>query len=153
MVTETDTHTWRKSCMMKAYIRSCIYRTSETGREKQGTESPSQPSERISIANTVIWELWLPLQWDHKCLWLKPPCLWCFVREGHKWASLVTQSVKNPPAMQETWVPSLRRSPEGGNGNPLQYSCLGNLMDRGPWRNVVHGVAKHQIWLSDEATT
>ena len=48
--------------MMKAYIRSCIYRTSETGREKQGTESPSQPSERISIANTVIWELWLPLQ-------------------------------------------------------------------------------------------
>ena len=29
-----------------------------------------------------------------------------------------------------------------GNGNPLQYSCLGNPMDRGPWRAAVHGVAK-----------
>ena len=46
--------------------------------------------------------------------------------------------VKNPPAMQETWV----QSPGGGNGNPLQYSCLGNPMDRGAWRARVHGVAK-----------
>ena len=33
-------------------------------------------------------------------------------------------------------------SPGGGNGNPLQYSCLGNLMDRGAWRATVHVVAK-----------
>ena len=89
-------------------------------------------------------------------------------------ASLTAQLVKNPPAMQETWVqflgredllekgyathssvlglplwlsgkestcnvgdpgliPGLGRSPGEGNGNPLQYSYLGNLMDRGAW--------------------
>ena len=42
--------------------------------------------------------------------------------------------------MQETQVGSLR----GGNGNPLQYSCLGNPMDRGAWQATVHGVAKSQ---------
>ena len=50
-------------------------------------------------------------------------------------ASLVAQTVKNLPAMQETeiWVWSLgqKRSPGEGNGNPLQYSCLENSMDRG----------------------
>ena len=35
-----------------------------------------------------------------------------------------------------------RRSPGEGNGNPLQYSCLDNPMDRGAWRAIVHGVAK-----------
>ena len=39
--------------------------------------------------------------------------------------------VKNPPA--NTGVESLRRSPGEGNSNPLQYSCLGNFMDRGAW--------------------
>ena len=34
------------------------------------------------------------------------------------------------------------RSPGEGNGNPLQYSCLGNLMDRGAWWATVHGVEK-----------
>ena len=36
------------------------------------------------------------------------------------------------------------RSPGGGNGNPLQYSCLGNPMDLGAWWATVHGVAKSQ---------
>ena len=36
----------------------------------------------------------------------------------------------------------LGRSPEEGNSNPLQYSCLGNPMDRGAWLSIVHGVAK-----------
>ena len=35
-------------------------------------------------------------------------------------------------------IPGSRRSPGGGNGNPLQFSCLGNLMDRGAWRAKVH---------------
>ena len=34
------------------------------------------------------------------------------------------------------------RSPGGGNGNPLQYSCQGNPMDRGGWRPIVHGVTR-----------
>jgi len=36
----------------------------------------------------------------------------------------------------------LGRPPEEGNGNPLQYSCLDNPMDRGAWQVIVHGVAK-----------
>ena len=36
----------------------------------------------------------------------------------------------------------LRRSPEGGNDNPLQYSCLKNPTDREAWKTTVHGVAK-----------
>ena len=39
-------------------------------------------------------------------------------------------------------VPGLGRLPEGGHGNPLQYSCLENPMDRGAWRATVHGVIK-----------
>ena len=43
----------------------------------------------------------------------------------------------------------LGRSPGEGNGNPLQYSCLENPMDRGAWWDTVHGVAKSQTRLSD----
>ena len=46
-------------------------------------------------------------------------------------------------------MPGLGRSPGGGNGNPFQYSCLENSMDRGAWKAVVHGVAKSQTQLSD----
>ena len=41
-------------------------------------------------------------------------------------------------------IPGSGRSREEGNGNPLQYSCLGNHMDRGAWRAAVHEVAKSQ---------
>ena len=58
----------------------------------------------------------------------------------YSWASVVAQTVKNPPAMRETWVhPELRRSPGGGHGNPLQCSCLENphrqrsLVGYSPW--------------------
>ena len=53
--------------------------------------------------------------------------------------------VKNPPAIQETWVGSLHREDplhREGNGNPLQYSGLGNPTDRGAWWATVRGVAK-----------
>ena len=46
-------------------------------------------------------------------------------------------------------IPGWGRSPRVGNGNPLQYSCLENPMDRGAWRATVHGVTKSQIRLSD----
>ena len=42
-------------------------------------------------------------------------------------------------------ISGLGRSPEVGNSNLLQYSCLENSMDRGVWRAIVHGVAKSQI--------
>ena len=46
-------------------------------------------------------------------------------------------------------VPGSGSSPEEGNGNPLQYSCLGNPLDRGAWWATVHGVTKSQTQLSD----
>ena len=57
---------------------------------------------------------------------------------------LIAQSVKNLPAMQETWVRFLGRedSPGEGDGNSLQYSCVKNPMDREAWCTTVHGVAR-----------
>ena len=54
--------------------------------------------------------------------------------------------VKNPSANEGntrdiSLIPGLGRSPGGGNGNPLQYSCLENSMDRGAWWVRVHGIA------------
>ena len=46
-------------------------------------------------------------------------------------------------------IPGLGRSPGEGNGNPLQYYCLENPMDRGAWQAIVHGVAKSRARLSD----
>ena len=46
------------------------------------------------------------------------------------------------------WIPGLGRSLGGGNGNPLQYSCLEHSMDRGALRATVHGIAKSQTRLS-----
>ena len=46
-------------------------------------------------------------------------------------------------------LPGLGRSPGEGSGNPPQYPCLENLMDRGAWWAAVHGVAKSQARLSD----
>ena len=46
-------------------------------------------------------------------------------------------------------IPALGRTPGEGHGNPLQYSCLENPMDRGAWQVTVHGVTKSQTWLSD----
>ena len=46
-------------------------------------------------------------------------------------------------------IPGLGRSPGKGNGNPLQYSCLENPMDREAWWVIVHGAAKSQARLSD----
>ena len=60
----------------------------------------------------------------HFCYWIEEDLL--------RVAYLVVQMVKNLPAMRETWVQSLGQedSPREGNGNPLQFSCLGNPMDR-----------------------
>lgn len=59
-------------------------------------------------------------------------------------AFLVTQMVKSPPAMPEIWVQSLDQedSPGVGNGNPLEYSCIENFMDRDAWQATAHGVAR-----------
>ena len=62
--------------------------------------------------------------------------------------------VKNPPdnagdARGLGLIPGSGRSPGEGNGNPLQYSCLENPMDRGAWWATVHGVTKSWTRLHD----
>ena len=49
-------------------------------------------------------------------------------------------------------IPGSEARPGGGNGNPLQYSCLGNPTDRGAWRVTVRRMAKSQIWLKRLST-
>ena len=67
-------------------------------------------------------------------------------------ASQVALVVKNPPAnagdiRDVGSIPESGRSPGEGYGNALQYSCLGNLMDRGAWQVTVHRVAKSRTQL------
>ena len=60
----------------------------------------------------------------------------------------------NPGDKRETGsIPGSGRSPGKGNGNPLQYFCLENLMDREDWWATVHGIAKNRIWLSIQHKT
>ena len=64
-------------------------------------------------------------------------------------ASQVAQVVKKPPAnagdvRDMGLIPGLGRSPGGGHGNPLQYSCLENAMGSGAWQAMVHRVAQSQ---------
>ena len=56
-------------------------------------------------------------------------------------------AVKNPlaNARDEGLIPGLGRSLGEGNGNPLQYSCLENSMDRGVWQSIVHGVRESDL--------
>ena len=65
--------------------------------------------------------------------------------------------VKKPPAnavdiRDAGSILGLGRSPAGGPGNPLQYSCLENPMDRGAWRAIVHGVAESWTQLKQLST-
>ena len=55
--------------------------------------------------------------------------------------------VKNPPAKQETQVPSLGKIPGEGHGNSLLYSCLGNPMNRGAWQ------VAYSPWIAKELDT
>ena len=72
-------------------------------------------------------------------------------------ASQVVWVVKNLPVnagdiKDAGLIPRLERSPRRGNGNPLQYSCLENPVDRGVWWVSVHRVAKGQTWLKRLST-
>jgi len=67
------------------------------------------------------------------------------------WASMVAQTVRNPPVMWETWVQSLGWEDPGEEGMATHSSILAWRipMDRGAWRATFHGVAKSQTGLSN----
>ena len=75
-------------------------------------------------------------------------CTWCI------WASQWLSGKEAACSVGDAGsIPGLGKSPGGGHGNPLQYSCLENLMDRGAWWGTVHRVAKSWTRLSDLAWT
>ena len=104
---------------------------------------------------------WRSIQWPHPQAWgptahRKPPSIFLLnYRHAFLWVFMQGVSVvKNPPAMVGDTrvmgsVPGSGRSPGGGNGNPLQYSCLENPMDRGAWWATVHGATKSRTWRSN----
>ena len=74
--------------------------------------------------------------------------------KGHKADGLPRWfSGKEPACQCSSLIPWSGRYPERGNGNPLQYPCLGNPMDRGAWWATVHGVTNSQTQLRDWAHT
>ena len=73
-----------------------------------------------------------------------------FIFMGFSGGSVVKNLSANARDERDTGVISVSgRSPGEGNGNPLQYSCQENPMDRGAWWATVHGVIKSQTRLSD----
>ena len=75
-------------------------------------------------------------------IWLKPT-----LARGFPGGSVVNNSPAN--AGDAGLISELEKSPGEGNGNPLQYSCLENPMDRGAWRATFRGVTKSRTQLSD----
>ena len=67
------------------------------------------------------------------------------VLELPRWLSGKESAARARTAGYEGSIPELGRSPAAGNGNPLQYSCLENPMDREAWQVTVHGVAESDI--------
>ena len=81
---------------------------------------------------------------------MEPVMLYAIVQAER--ASQVLLVVKNLPTnagdLRDVGSsPVSRRTPGGGHGNPLQYSCLENPMDRGAWQAIGHRVTKSWIWL------
>ena len=68
-----------------------------------------------------------------------------------KWLSDKESPLNAGNAGDLSSIPGLRRSPGGGNDNPLQYSCLENPIARGAWRAAVHGVAKSQTQQTEQS--
>ena len=91
--------------------------------------------------------------WGHSQTWLSNGIA---TTRGEKRVSQMLPVVKNPAASAEDVrdkgsIPGSERSPRGGHGNPLQYSCLEKSMDWGAWWSTVHRIAKSQTrlkWLS-----
>ena len=76
----------------------------------------------------------------------------CITSMGFPGGSVGKESTCNAGAARDSGlIPGSGRSPGGGRGNPLRYSCLENPMDRGAWQATVHGVTKSRTRLSDWA--
>ena len=130
---------WDK-CSYKSHNKACILSVLCPVRI-QWEGCPLQPrrwtSPETDHAGTLILELQSPELWE-----INFCCSWDFLGglDGKESAC---------DAGDMDLIPGSGRSPGEGSGNPLQYSCLMNSMDRGAWWAIVHGVAKSWTWLSN----
>ena len=92
--------------------------------EKHSTDPNSPPLPALMNSSSLVrWDLW-----------------------GFPGGSVVKNSPANVGDARDTGlIPGSEKIPGEGNGNPVQYSCLGNPTDRGAWGATVHGVAKRQV--------
>ena len=97
----------------------------------------------VWLVLTFYWIALISSTWVTQTLALHLSTTSLWVSPIFGWASLMAQTVKNLPAMQEIQVRFLgQEDPLEGNGNPLQYPCLENFMDRGARRATVHGLQR-----------
>ena len=113
----------------------------------------SHPEKHKLIVFVVKWNWLLPFgSWPVHLFQYS----W-FPHSGYFRASPVVSGKESACSAGDTrdgaLIPGLGRSSRVGNGNPPQYSCLGNPMDRGAWQAIVHGVAKRQMQLSTQTCT
>ena len=100
------------------------------------------------LSSNLIW-LHVSKSWTRPCQENPVPSgFWVSIRArgGFPGGASAKESAYNTGDLGS--ILGLGRSPGGGNGNPLQYSCLVNPMDRGAWQAIVHGVTKSWTWLS-----
>ena len=98
-----------------------------TGQKTPGETSKMRLLDRISNVSEQIYKL-----------------------EGGFPGASVVKELASAGAIRGVYlIPGSRRFPGGGNGNPLQYSCLENPTDRGVWRATIHGVAKSWTQIRD----
>ena len=114
-------------CGSRIYSERLLY---EQGRYSKWTTSEEGQSKLHGVLPSVV-------------LWLR----------GFPNGSYGKESACNAKVIGDSGlIPGLGRFPGGGNGNPLQYYCLENSMDRGTYRATVHGVAQSWTWLKQLST-
>ena len=120
---------WPRSVSVKYMLSSCTH--AKECSVQQCLQLPKLEATQLAISITID---------KYRCLYIQVM------------ASQVVLVVKNLLASSgdtrdEGPIPGLGRFPGEGHGNPLQYFCLENLVDRGVWRATVHRVTKSQAWL------
>ena len=113
-------------------------KTINTGGHPISYQEVTQDLLSQSIFLSFSWALKRPLCWDAMLF-----IFWPIFFQGFPGVSDSKEST-----CKAGFDPGLARSPGEAHGNPLQYSCLENPMDRGTWQATVHGVAKSQTQLS-----
>ena len=118
-----------------------------------GASESAEPEFESLMQHCMTWTQFFFIRWLFSLfLWvfLGPQMYKLGFPDGTRGKELTCQCSRNRDAGS---VSGSERSPGGGHGNPLWYSCLKNLLDRGDWQASVHEVNKSQTWLSDLVCT